>query len=210
MSGIDHDNPCERRSRKTLPLRYARVMDSFDTIRLHLRPLDASDEAFYCSLYTDLRLMRHIAAPMSPEAALHSFRVVLKHQGDSRLVWAIAERGKPECGILGVMPKDDVAEVGVMLLPPAQARGFAAEVIAAVADVLFKTGRFRWLWTRHAAANAPAAALMRRLGFERFEAVDAELPSAGVLPEQMRWRLTYEAWTASSEAAAMATARPSR
>lgn len=185
-------------------------MDSFDTIRLHLRPLDAGDEAFYCRLYTDPDLMRYIAEPMSSEAALHSFRLVLKQQCDSRMVWIIAEHDKPECGILGVMPKDDVAEVGVMLLPPAQARGFATEVIGAVAHVLFKTGRFRWLWTRHAAANAPAAALMRRLGFVPFEAFEPDRPSAGVASEPMRWRLTHEAWTASSEAAAMATAPRSR
>jgi len=183
-------------------------MDSFETSRLHLRPLVEADESFYCSLYTDPGLMRHIAAPLSQEAALRSFRVVLKQQGDSRMVWALAEHGMPECGILGVVPENDGAEVGVMLLPPAQARGFAAEAITAVANLLFGTGRFQWLWTRHAAANAPAAALMCRMGFDRFESFDARPSAAGIPAEQMYWRLTHAAWAATSDT--MATAQPSR
>lgn len=188
-------------------MRYARRMDTFDTTRLRLRPLDARDEVFYCSLYTDASLMRHIAAPMSHEAAVRSFHAALKQQGDLRLIWTIAEHGpKPECGILGVFPKDRAAEVGVMLLPPAQARGIAAEVIAAVADMLFKTGGFEWLWTRHAEGNVPAGLLMRRSGFEPFE---GERPSAEASAQEMRWRLTREAWSARIETT-VATIPPSR
>ena len=36
-------------------------MDSFETARLRMRPLDASDEALYCALYTTPGLMRFIA-----------------------------------------------------------------------------------------------------------------------------------------------------
>ena len=185
-------------------------MDSFDTDRLHLRPLGTRDEVFYCGLYTDPGMMRHIATPMSPEAALRSFRAVLKQQGASRMVWTIAEHGRPECGILGVMPKDVTAEVGVMLLPQGRARGFAAEAIDAVANVIFGTGRFEWLWTRHAAANVPAAALMRRMGFEPFEPIDAPPLPAGMPAEQVYWRLTQVAWTAARKPAAMATVQRSR
>ncbi len=179
-------------------------MRTFDTERLHLRPMDEGDEAFYCRLYTDADLMRHIAAPMSSERAHRSFRAVLKQQGRSRMIWIITEHGgEAACGILGVFPDDDAAEVGVMLVPQAQARGFAAEVIASIAGTLFRTGRVLRLWTRHATQNAPAGALMRNLGFEpcAHDRLPPDMPAG-----EMRWELRREAWAGACGAVAVATA----
>lgn len=180
-------------------------MRTFDTERLHLRPMDDGDEAFYCRLYTDPELMRHIAAPMSPERAQRSFHAVMKQQGGSRMIWIIAEHGdEAACGILGVFPQDDAAEVGVMLVPQAQARGFAAEVIASIAGALFRTGRVVRLWTRHATQNAPAGRLMRNLGFE--PCAQDRLPP-GIPAGEMRWDLLREAWaTKAGGQLAVATA----
>jgi ribosomal-protein-alanine N-acetyltransferase len=172
-------------------------MQPFDTPRLHLRPLGEADEALYCQLYTDPELMRHIAAPMSIEAAQRSFHSALKQQGGARMIWVIVERdGGAERGILGIVPKDDAAEVGVMLVADGQARGFAAEVIAAIADILFQSTAIRRLWTRHASANGPASVLMRKLGFEPLHvdglSVDSGLadsgPADGMPAGELRWQ----------------------
>jgi len=179
-------------------------MRTFDTQRLHLRPMDDGDEALYCRLYTDPVLMRHIAAPMSAERAHRSFHTVLKQQGGSRMIWIITEHGgEAACGILGVFPDNDAAEVGVMLVPQAQARGFAAEVIASIAGTLFRTSRVVRLWTRHATPNAPAGALMRNLGFE--PCARDRLPP-GMPAGEMRWELRREAWARAGGPMAVATA----
>ena len=167
-------------------------MRAFETTRLRLRPLDAHDEALYCKLYTDPGLMRHIGTPMSPEAARRSFHVVLEHQGGSRMVWVITERGYgSERGILGVSRKEESAEVGVILFAAAQARGIAAEVIAAIADILFEARDIGWIWTRHDVKNAPADALMRNLGFEPLapDRRPLDMPKG-----EMRWQLTHDMW----------------
>ncbi|MFL6591091.1 MAG: GNAT family N-acetyltransferase [Luteimonas sp.] len=179
-------------------------MQTFDTQRLHLRPMDDSDGAFYCRLYTDPELMRHIATPMSPERAHRSFHAAMKQQGDARMIWIITEHGgEAACGILGVFPQDDAAEVGVMLVPHAQARGFAAEVIASIAGTLFRTGRIRRLWTRHARHNAPAGALMRNLGFTPCagEGLPSTMPA-----DEMRWEFQRGAWAGAGGPEAVATA----
>lgn len=186
-------------------------MRPFDTPRLHLRPLGEGDETLHGRLYTDPDLMRHIAPPMSPEAAQRSFHAALKQQGGKRLLWVIDQRNgsnrAAQCGILGVVPEGGAAEVGVMLLAQAQARGFAAEVISAIADVLFRTSAIRRLWTRHASANGPASVLMRNLGFEP---LSAQENAAGHLPEsELRWQMTCERWQQRHEAA-VATSECSR
>lgn len=173
-------------------LRYAAGMHAFDTERLHLRPLDARDEALYCSLYTDPALMRHIAAPMSQDAARGSFRVVLARQGTTTRIWVIGERaGGAELGILGVFPDGDAAEVGVVLSAVAQGRGFATEVIAAIADDLFATPGIRRVWTRHAEANDVAIALMRSLGFEPGAGTEAD---TRIPRGERRWRMERDRW----------------
>jgi len=178
-------------------------MQSFDTPRLHLRPLGEGDELLYCQMYTDPELMRYIAAPMTVDAAQRSFGVALKQQGGARMIWVIEVRDSgSECGILGVVSKDDAAEVGVILFAEAQARGFAAEVIAAIADILFQSTAIRRLWTRHAAANGPMSVLMRKLGFEPLTTDD--LPAG-----ELRWQITCERWHQRCEVA-VADAQPSR
>ena len=59
-------------------------MRTLETPRLILRPLQASDETCYCDLYTDAGVMRHIAAPLSPKAALRAFQRTLAHNRDPR------------------------------------------------------------------------------------------------------------------------------
>ena len=58
------------------------------------------------------------------------------------------------------------AEIGVMLLPAAQGRGFAREVVGALVALVFSAcpGIDR-VWARHRVDHAAAAALMRAVGF---------------------------------------------
>lgn len=167
----------------------------FHTSRLHLRALSPSDERLYCSLYRDPHVMRHVAEPLSPEAAKRAFSAVLKQLAADpprARYWILASQDA--LGDLGLMawvpdPGDaGSAEVGVVLAAPAACRGYASEAIAALANAVFSQQASCRLWTRHARANGPAAGLMRKLGFEP---LDDGGPSS-----QMRWQLERQAWLA--------------
>lgn len=163
-------------------------MHAFDTPRLHMRPLAEGDETLYCRLYTDPVLMRHIAMPMSLEAAQRSFRAACRQQSPHVQRWIIVERlaGK-HIGLLGLFVDSDAAEIGVMLFAGWQGKGYAAEAISAMADRVFAAGDVLMLWTRHAPGNELATGLMHKLGFR------CEVPHA---PDQaeLRWRMPREHW----------------
>ena len=161
--------------------------------RLHLRRLVSSDERLYCRLYTDPHVMRHVAAPLAPEAAQRAFRTVLRQlAGDPPRshYWILVPRTGPAAlGLMACVPdRGDPAsaEVGVLLQGHAEGRGYAAEAIAALADEAFG-GSLRRLWTRHARDNALAGGLMRKLGF-------APMDHVGGDPAPMRWQLSRQAW----------------
>ena len=161
-------------------------MDAFETMRLQLRPLGEDDEALYCRLYTDPELMRHIAAPMSVEAARRNYRAACLVQSPQKQRWIITERSTGEgIGLLGLFAEGAAAEVGVMLLFGSQGRGYAAEAIAAIADRVFAADGMDRLWTRHAPGNGLATGLMRKLGF---------LCEGMHGTEQLRWEMQRERW----------------
>lgn len=167
-------------------------MTDFETPRLRLRSLDATDEALYCHLYTDPGVMRHIGAPLSSEAASRNFRRAceLATQPSPVLkLWVIAEHGAAKG--LGLLARvrhgaaNDVAEMGIMLVAEGQGRGYAQEALGALTDRLFDQPETRMLWTAQSSENAAMVRLMHRLGFVRaLECAAAEL----------RWEMDRTGW----------------
>lgn len=144
-------------------------MTTLETPRLRLRPLGPGDEALYLALYGDPETMRHVVEPPGAAALRRGFAAALACNREAparRRFWVMADRadGRP-VGLLGL----DLAaggEVGAVLAPTDQARGYATEAIAALADHAFDALGLDRLHTRHDAGHALAACLMARLGFE--------------------------------------------
>jgi len=161
--------------------------------RLDLRPLAAADEELYCAIYTDIELMRLVAAPLTADAAQRAFAAarVANASGKSHLAyWVLVERHqRVDIGLLGLLGQamSDTAQVGAMILPAWHSRGYAAEAIAALADYAFSTLRLNRLHTRHAAANAAASGLMAKLGF-------VLIGTAAAGAHGHRWELRREHW----------------
>ncbi len=163
-------------------------MLAFDTPRLRLRPLHEGDEALYCALYTDPELMRNIAAPLSDEAVRRSFRAACRQQLPHPRRWIIHEKqGNHEIGLLGLVPEDGTAEIGVMLLAGWDRRGFATESMAGMVDRVFSGRSLPRLCARQAIAdNPPVNRLMLKLGFQPL------LPDKAW--SQRNWELRYDDW----------------
>ena len=180
-------------------------MPTFDTPRLHLRPLGHADEALYCRLYTDPEVMRHIATPLSAEAARAAFARVsrlTRQDAPTLQVWVLHDRASvADLGIVALIGHADLPgarEIGAMLLVEGRLRGVAAAAIGAVADHVFDPGDgdgdgvgadVHRLWTRHAPGNEAAMRLMLRMGFRR------QVP-CGVDRAELRWRMSRERWNA--------------
>ena len=177
-------------------------MNDFATPRLRMRPPEAGDEALFLRLYTDPALMRHVGAPLSPEAVGRGFRTACRQAGDvcaSARRWIITERASgTDIGVLGLHRHDGAdptAELGVMLLAQWQGRGLGAEALAGLVDVAFDALRLSSVCTRHAAGNDAVERMMLKLGFRRGDS--AQDIAAG----QCRWRMDHAAWDARGDGA---------
>jgi len=171
-------------------------MHTIRTPRVNLRPIGAGDEALYCHLYTDPQVMRHIAAPLSAEAAQRAFRTAigLTQQPSATLVlWVLTERDSSiDIGILALMrhaTSADSAEVGTMLSAAGQGRGVAAEAQTALLDHLFSAPGLRMVWSRNAVGNGAEGGVRRKLGFACADDGQADVPV-------VRWEMTAELWRA--------------
>ncbi|WP_159015669.1 GNAT family N-acetyltransferase [Cognatiluteimonas profundi] len=167
------------------------LLDGFDTPRLHLRPIGEGDEVLYCRLYTDPGLMRHIAEPMTMEAAKRSFQAALKQQSPTRQRWIVCGQGQAEgVGLVGLFVdklEPDVAEIGVMLLSAGQGKGYGTESMAGVVDRAFTMMPLRLLWIRQNATNIAVDGMMTKLRFERGD-------SARIGSHERYWELIRERW----------------
>lgn len=159
--------------------------------------MDASDRALYARLYSDPDVMRHIAEPITGAAVDASFDAALALQpGQAGFAprWIVLDRGTGNgIGLLGLIRDANrrSAEIGVMLLPDAQGRGFAAEALAAAAAAVFRSRCLGELWARHSSRHARMARVFSSLGYE--------CVMRGI--EEYRWRLAAGDWARRNGAA---------
>ena len=180
-------------------------MDTFETARLRMRPLDASDEALYCALYTTPELMRFIGAPLSLEAAQRSFRSALRKPAPRPQRWAVFDKADDrKIGQLGLVGHGDRPEIGVMLLAPAHARGLGTEAMQGLVDHAFAAYGLQSICAQQQVVDNPTVIrMMTRLGFSALPAT-AERPAGG------DWELRRSQWLASRQVSAVANAAVSR
>lgn len=167
------------------------------TSRLDLRPLVDTDQDFYCRLYADPAVMARVGTPLSQEAAQDAFGRVLRQiaaKPPRAHYWMLCENdAQAVIGLMAlVFDRDDrtSAEVGVLLLPNAQAQGHATEAIAALVDNLFAESGISRLWTRHAPGHVAMTRLMRSLGFTQ----SVDLSAAADNPTTVHWQLLRRDW----------------
>lgn len=145
---------------------------TFDAGRLQVRTLSAADEALYCGLYTDARLMRHIGPPLDAGQVQRSFRAALdavQRQPPRHLYLSLYHRDAGDA--LGVCALRDIdavqrsAEIGLMLRREAHASGIARESLQAVIAWSFRELPVDRLYGCTDAANLAACRAARRAGF---------------------------------------------
>jgi len=144
----------------------------FETERLRLRPLNASDEALFHGLYTDQETMRFIAPPLSMEQASNNFQRIVARQSESslkgRFLAMLDKATLQPVGICGTSRYDADAlrvEVGIVLRPEARAKGFAREALTALMKRIFAVSPIQEICVRFSAQCPAVERLNIRVGF---------------------------------------------
>ncbi len=170
----------------------------FAARRLHARLLDERDRGLIHALYTDPAVMAHVGPALSADAADAFFAKLLgwnaEHPVRARF-WVYCDLDQ-EMSYIGLFSATRIAdapstwELGQMLLPQRQRRGYALEISVRILDLLMSD-----VWGlgvevivgRHAGENTR---LLRIGDALRFDRIDPDGQG------RETWSLTREAWWA--------------
>lgn len=165
------------------------------TPRLILRPRrDADAEALYPVL-SDPDVMRWWSR--APLESLEATRAYLSRDtiGDWRAWFIIPSGDDRAIGWVstGEKRQGGVAEIGYILSPAVQGRGFAREAVSAVIDLLFAEGKRR-IFADTDPDNAASNRLLEVLGFRREGLLRAEWETHIGVRDSVIWGLLREDW----------------
>ena len=171
---------------------YANELPCLRLPRLTLRPMCVSDESHYCAWFSNAEIMEGIGPQLSRERARAGFHASLgMMRSDPPTAWlwiAGATDGDDFAGLFGVVMRGGRHEVGALLEPALQRRGYAYEALEAVCDFALSDLKVPVLYGHQLASNARSVGLMEKLGFHR-------LPSD---PGWIDWRLEHAQWRADA------------
>jgi RimJ/RimL family protein N-acetyltransferase len=169
----------------------------FETERLRMRPLQASDETLFLDLYTDADTMRFIGKPLSPERARRSFCRILASASQSppgRVFLAVTDKATQDplgiCAIVQFNAARTRAEVGMMLMRKARARGYSKECLSWLVTMTFAMFPIGEVWVQYSPGHSVAERLVVSIGFWPGAAVE---PSDGS-PAQRVWSIHRPSW----------------
>ena len=172
---------------------------SFETARLHLRPLAVQDQALFCDLYTDTETMRFIGQPLTPERAARSFLKAVAAWAEhplGRVFLTVLEKATQRAlGICAIVQFDmDVsrAEVGIMLKSEARSQGLAREGLGELVRQTFRMFPVATVWVECSTANPVVERMVSSIGFERDEGL-----ASGPLAKRI-WSVHRASWRSTA------------
>ena len=150
----------------------AAVADNFvfQTNRLLIRPFIPEDQQLYVDLYTNNEVMAYIGPPLDIEKAKNSFQIALRLNAKvpfRRLFLAICFDDQPIglCAVNQWSPTLETAEIGLMLLPFWQGRGFATEAKLAFSKKVQQIFDGVKIWTQTSPDNKAAVHSNSKAGY---------------------------------------------
>ena len=168
---------------------------SFEASRVRGRLVNEGDIDLYRALYADADVMRYIAAVMGPDEVAAVFANALRHNANPAVrarYWHVSHQRTGQMLGLAALVRDASlptrGELGLMLLPKVQHRGFGAQTLECVVEGVLSQ---RWrlgvdeIVGRHAVDNVVVGRLVEHLGFKRFDIGS---------PGSVGWRMTADVW----------------
>lgn len=143
-----------------------------ETARLILRPLTEADRVFFSQLQQHPDVMRYVSDPLSADAINEKFNSRLpawtKHSSHKLCLMIIDKHRNTPIGITGFMPEWEPyqqAEVGFLLHPNEQGKGYGKESLQAVLQFAFDDCLFHKIKATVTEGNIASASLLERVGF---------------------------------------------
>lgn len=146
----------------------------FQTSRLKIQPLCQEDKTLYVKLYTNEKVMRFIMPALSEEKAEESFNNALKLNADMHterlfLTVRLLQEQKPSalCCISNFDRKNNIAEIGNLVLPEAQGKRIAQEATTALIKQIQQLLAIEYFVMDISKENLPAIRAAKSIGFQR-------------------------------------------
>lgn len=142
--------------------------------RIQLSPFEHSDRDLFIELSMSPQMMQHVYNPLTYDEAKTAFEVKSlpwTQTSDSWFSLGITELSTGEkigsIGIKIVNHEAKIGEVGFMIKPSAQGKGFASEALSLLKDYAFSELVLNKLTAACAVNNLGSYKLLEKLGFER-------------------------------------------
>ncbi len=145
-------------------------MHAFETKNLIIKPLSIKDEALFCSLYTDKKIMRHIREPLSIESAKKSFSKTLLNNGQDNVnTWVIIKKSSHEAigiqTLVYIKNNPYSVEMGIILTRSAQGKLVPEEAISALMEYVFTIKNYHKVVAEFNSKNLATARFVKKIGF---------------------------------------------
>ncbi|WP_158683693.1 GNAT family N-acetyltransferase [Pseudoalteromonas sp. T1lg22] len=143
-------------------------LDSFESSRLIHQPLRQAHWPLFVALHQNQEVMRYVADLPQITQIRERFdaRLASGAKADSWRAWAILNENGKEIGVTGFLPQGEhSAELGFLLLPEYQGRGYGQESLQALltyGERRFAIAQYRATVT---AGNLASRALLLKCGF---------------------------------------------
>lgn len=176
------------------------LIPSFNTERLHLRPLTISDIPAYEKHFIDYEVIRYLSSAVPwpyPAGGVEWFlkNLIIPNQGKDRWAWAINLRERPTelIGVIDLFRKGQPENRGFWLGRAFWGKGYMTEAIAPINQFAFETLGFDRLLFSNAVGNTRSRRIKEKtgarfVGYREAQFVDPAFKQAET------WELTREAY----------------
>jgi RimJ/RimL family protein N-acetyltransferase len=161
---------------------------------MELRDVTMEDLPLYRRMMTDPRVMSELGGPLAEEGLREKWEGIVDTVHDGS-VWYLAIVPDPEsdetAGTVCVWKHEwrgeQINEIGWMVVPEQQGRGFASDAVRSVLSRAHAENRWGVIHAFPGATNGASNAICRKAGFEQLEVLDFEY--AGRLLRCNHWRV---------------------
>lgn len=132
--------------------------------------------------------MEHAGAPLDPETAARAFRAslaMMEQAAPTAWLWVATElETDEEVGLVGLVTREGMPEIGSIIVSPQQGKGYAYEALACIRDEGFQHLGLVAQFGCQLPVNHRSIGLMHKLGFEQVQG----------RPDRIHWHLSRATW----------------
>jgi RimJ/RimL family protein N-acetyltransferase len=174
---------------------------TIETERLMLRPTNVGDRDFYHRIYGDAANLKYMGGAKSAQDIEGTFHGSLLpfRKTELRATGVVVEKATAQpVGLASVsatgIPGESGAELGWIVSPNAQRRGYASEISRSMIDYAFGHPNINSVRAATHPANPASNQLLRRLQFRDLGVRSIAFPSTREPSPWRIWELTRDAW----------------